>query len=807
MRIFLFLSLSLCFVLHLPAANIALNRPYTLDPAPNYALCTNETDLTDLTDGKNCESKTPLWAQPGCVGWNHVTVPIKVTIDLGKSQVVSQIRFSTGGNISGVQYPDSIDVEVSNDGRRFYRLGSLTDMCKAKLPPSDYGYKPVIFEAGFPPVSARYVRLRGMANGMYYFCDEIEIHSTVKQPAAIETLSEAVSDDNFASLASGALIERYSKLRMLKTWDEFSARLKSKGRTASYAAELARIRTSIKEFAYRGNPLEFSSAVPLGLPDCQLYTLNARLLRELGYPELSVWTADAYTDISPLAFPPKNSNPGIQMHMMNNESRGAVLNLTSSADRELVLTVDSGNLPVKLYEVVYLDNAAMRLSSTALMPLNSDLRLPPGFTKQLYIQFHPQELPVGRHEGRLIVNRTSSAALEIPVQLTISPVRFPDKPRLNGGLWDYLDFRSKDGKSRGLYGDQAEFARRDQQEHLMDSTFAGLYRSRGRCGENLAEWNIGILPGLDNMRVAADGSLLTRLDFSDFDRWTSAWPDAAHYLIFLGARADSKFGGAAPGTPRFDRAVAEFAAQWDAHLEAEGIDHRRVVFHLLDEPRDKATYEASKHWMKAFKNGSRRIPVYSNPNKFMPEFKEGMKDADILSPHIELLIGGDKQSAEFFRSRAAAGQKLWVYSCDEGPFSTAPWYFRRQPWVAFAFGATGSFFWAYCDSSGIPNALNQYLSDKIYFSPVLIQRNRITGTKHFEALREGVEDYEYLCILRDLIDAKTDLPSAANAKRLLQEAVSQISAQQKSALNGKSDPAGFWRNKILQAIDELVRMQ
>ena len=803
MRIFLFFLLF--SVLPLSAANVAENKPYTLNPAPNYSLCTNETDHSDLTDGKICPSGTPFWVQPGCVGWNHITKPIKITIDLGKEQVISRIRFSTGGNISGVRYPNRLDVEVSRDGQKFYRLGSLIDGNKAILPPADYGYKAIVYDSEFQTVSARYIRLRGMANGIYFFCDEIEVHDSTNRPVAIEFLPEASSDEMFTAAVSSQQIEKYSKERLRKTWSELSVKVEKLGKAPNYAAELDHIKKRIEEFRYLGNPFEFQSTLPLCDLDSRLYKLNAELLREAGYPELSVWSESAYTDISPLTPPPEKSIAAeIQMYMMNNEFRGIVLNLTSSTDHDLNLKFESGNLPVALYEVVYVDNCAMKLSPTALLPLHSEFKLPPGFTKQLYIRFHPENLPAGSHKGKLVILGAASV-LEVPVNLAISPVRFPEKPRLSGGLWDYLDFRGPDGKSRGLYADQADFARRHQQQYFMDSTFAGRYRSRGQREEALAEWNIGVVPGPEQLEIAEDGRLLTRLDFGAFDKWAAAWPEAAHYFIFLSASADSKFGDAAPGTPRFNRAVAEFAAQWDAHLEEKGIEHKRVVFHLLDEPRDEATFKSSRLWVKAFKAGSKRIPVYSNPNRFIPEYKDALKDYDILSPHIGLLSGENPQAVDFFRSQTAAGRELWVYSCDEGPFSTAPWYFRRQPWVAFAVGATGSFFWAYGDSSGIPNAFNQYLSDKIYYSPVIIQRHRITGTKHFEALREGIEDYEYLCILRDLIASKSLSPAESGAGQILQEAVSAIMSQQKKALDGKSDPADFQRQKILRAIDELIK--
>ncbi len=46
------LSLLLASVMAAGPVNLALNRPYRLDPAPNYKLCTDAGDRTQLTDGR-----------------------------------------------------------------------------------------------------------------------------------------------------------------------------------------------------------------------------------------------------------------------------------------------------------------------------------------------------------------------------------------------------------------------------------------------------------------------------------------------------------------------------------------------------------------------------------------------------------------------------------------------------------------------------------------------------------------------------------------------------------------------------------
>ena len=73
--------------------NLALGRPYTVFPAPNYALCHDEGDVLQLTDGEYVTGY--FWTQKGTVGWQN-SKPVIITIDLGQDQPIAGASFSTG---------------------------------------------------------------------------------------------------------------------------------------------------------------------------------------------------------------------------------------------------------------------------------------------------------------------------------------------------------------------------------------------------------------------------------------------------------------------------------------------------------------------------------------------------------------------------------------------------------------------------------------------------------------------------------------------------------------------------------------
>ena len=70
--VLLALSLLLCSAHALAAETLALGRPYTWSMEPNYGLCTDEADTTQLTDGAVGHDRDALWIQKTTVGWHNV---------------------------------------------------------------------------------------------------------------------------------------------------------------------------------------------------------------------------------------------------------------------------------------------------------------------------------------------------------------------------------------------------------------------------------------------------------------------------------------------------------------------------------------------------------------------------------------------------------------------------------------------------------------------------------------------------------------------------------------------------------------
>jgi hypothetical protein len=106
-------------------------------------------------------------------------------------------------------------------------------------------------------------------------------------------------------------------------------------------------------------------------------------------------------------------------------------------------------------------------------------------------------------------------------------------------------------------------------------------------------------------------------------------------------------------------------------------------------------------------------------------------------------------------------------------------YHRLQAWHCWHVGGTGSFFWAFGDNSG-SSSWNEYLVSVGPFTPLFLDDTTVTAGKQMEAIRESVEDFETLVMLRDAIKrakaAGRNDNVVAQAERLLSTGVAEVLA-------------------------------
>ncbi len=157
--------------------NIALGRPYTLDPDPNYeALARSDLNRTRLTDGEYAPPGS-MWGFQTTVGW-HDRNPL-ITIDLGSSQAISGVMFHTVScGSAGVSWPNAIILEVSDDGEDWSTVGDMVEFTENITPAPEIVDQAVNHQFVTPEldVKGRYLRIHVMQTPPFVFSDEIEVY-------------------------------------------------------------------------------------------------------------------------------------------------------------------------------------------------------------------------------------------------------------------------------------------------------------------------------------------------------------------------------------------------------------------------------------------------------------------------------------------------------------------------------------------------------------------------------------------------------------------------------------------------------
>jgi hypothetical protein len=158
------------------APNLALGKTVIFNTPPNYPDTTDPDDIRQLVDGGLSPQK-PLWYDKTIVGWVLVD-PTVFTIDLGAVQPIRGVGLHMGAGQAGVEWPTSIQIQVSDDGQRYSSVGNLMEML-VKRPPAQ-GYASFWLVTDRLQTHGRFVRFVctpvNLGTGAYIMLDEVEVY-------------------------------------------------------------------------------------------------------------------------------------------------------------------------------------------------------------------------------------------------------------------------------------------------------------------------------------------------------------------------------------------------------------------------------------------------------------------------------------------------------------------------------------------------------------------------------------------------------------------------------------------------------
>jgi len=706
-----------------------------------------------------------------------------ITVDLGGVEPIAGVSYSTAAGSAGIHWPIAVLVLVSDDDRTFHCAGELTELCALGSPAPRSGAHR--YRTNRLATRGRYVRLAIKAPS-YVFCDEIEVYrgneELLKRPHTAPPVT------NVEQLVSSDATQRGVRKRVLS---DIAAMRPRVGESALSATDKKACLTELESLAERALGIEvpdekaFRCVVPLNAVHAGVLALNAPILRASGIESFAVWHACRWDPVSLLDAPTAGAMRPIAM--MLGEYRADTLNMTNPSDQAERVSISFDGLPgaptpdwIELLEVLYTDTTYGRVIADVLQPLPRarqgwELVVPSGMTKQVWFRFHPTTAP-GDYEGKVSV-AASRTTRTVPIKIHIANLRFPKRVRCTQALWDYTDGPSYAFKTLGDAGMDA--AIKNMQDHFVDQTWAHS--------------GVAAMPSTSDF-YNDKNELVKPLDWSRFDRWVQRWGGTPRYYAVFLSRKGKRFADAKMGTAAFDARVRVWAAAWREHVIQLGLDPSQIVALVVDEYSHDEQAAHILAWCKPIKAGFPEIQIFETVCQVRPDrskVQELYNLIDIFCPPLPVYRQGGQPVREFYAKHVARGAKLWTYKNGLVETSDPYWHHRLQEWRCWANGMTGTGFWAYCDAGGDDGSWNPYIaSSKQHYSPVHVGPGTIHDGKHWEAIREGVQDYEYLAMLRDRVK---EARGRGRSDALLDRAEQLLAEAPKKVLEGDADiQMGVW---------------
>lgn len=736
-----------------PGPNVALHKPYTLEPAPNYGDCSTDPDRTLLTDGAYTQGH--FWVQKTTVGWVH-RHPVAITIDLGGVEAISGVSYSTAAGSADVAWPSGILLMVSDDNSRWTVLGDLIVLANKQGAPPEQPYRTHRFVTGELQAHGRYLALV-VDQPPYMVVDEVEVYGG-KPEWLTQPMTGKQVDMKPLEYCRDMTMQDSINARLRTDLDEIVDRAEGAGLSDAAGAQLRdraeALRAEIQPIA--SVPDDLTTILPLNDLHTRIYALHAPVLRAQGYTPLAIWKSHRYDPLQPLDVPRQlpTSPPALRTSMMRNERRAETLNLTNSTDGPLAAELHVTGLGarsglVALREVVFTDTLQRTPIAAAILPPESGgdrlrLTIPAGMTRQVWVDLDSRETPAGTYQAALAVEARAAEAVTVPLTVRVSELVMPDEFDIAIGGWDETN-------NKGGYEVTAE--------NMMP-----LIANLREHGVNMPWSNPQVMPTPGE--YDAEGNMTAPPDFTSWDEWVARWEGARCWGLF--PNVGDNFAGEPVGTPRFNKMVGAWVTAWVEHAAGQGIEPGQIMVLLVDETRTDAQDQRVIDWAKALHAAQPDVviwndPIHTEPQTVAPEFYE---QSDVLCPNTIRFLELGKPYQDFFVARQQEGSELWFYCCS-GPTKLLDpaSYYRAQFWLNLKYDGGGSLYWAFGDEAG--GSWNAYMQTRNQYSPLFLSPTTVTDGKHMEAIREGAQDYEYFRLLRERV---VELEAAGVKSELLAEA-------------------------------------
>jgi hypothetical protein len=468
----------------------------------------------------------------------------------------------------------------------------------------------------------------------------------------------------------------------------------------------------------------------------------------------------------------------------------------------------------------------------ALPPLDKPIDVPAGENQPLWVLIDvPKDAAAGDYSGSVSLKAEGWSAT-VPVRLHVWNFGLPEKNHVATA------FGFSEGTMFRYHGLKTEADRRK----VLDLYFQSFAEHR------ISPYDPAPLDPIRVRFVQNADPPRAEIDFSAFDREFARAIEKYHFTHFrLGiqgmgggtfhARVEPRIGPFGEETPQYQAMFSSQVRQLEEHLRQKGwLDMAYLYWFDEPDPKDYAFV----------RNGMERIKKYAPgiPRMLTEEPQDALAGAvDIWCP---VSFNYNHEAAQ---KRRAHGERVWWYVCcgPKAPYCTL---FIDHPatelrvwlWQTWQRKIVGVLVWStnwwtsptafpdkpqnpyedpmgYVSGYGVPPGTKQYWGNgdgRFIYPPEAAAAPGLSGpgpviappvsSIRWEMLREGIEDYEYLYLLRELLAKKRAVLSTpeANAIESLLEVPESIT---KDMTTFTKDPAPIYarRAAVAKAIERLTK--
>ena len=454
---------------------------------------------------------------------------------------------------------------------------------------------------------------------------------------------------------------------------------------------------------------------------------------------------------------PESQTPKLEASICIGEYESLALNITNLCERTLDIRVLLLNEPapeglqplpletcIELRRAVSVPEYGRGMVSDALPLLDqaSAIAIASLESQQLWITVNATGLAAGTYAAHLRLKSIEPDPTEIrvPLELTVHDLALPRPRPLRFCMWSY------DGGPLGT----------DRPEVLSELVEHGTTVFFGTCPDAQCD---------------ADGNLTGPVDFAAHDESVARLAPQG-FLLFGSPQGHVK--GAPFLSEPWRKAFVAYLRAWSAHMTGLGVDPKLWALYPYDEP--SAPYSETTlnlvEVAKLIREADPQVLIYTDPTsgttmESVDMYKELI---DIWCPSYELLTRLGPDLLPVAREYAT---EMWYYDAPGRAKTLSPLsHYRRWIWYAWNQGFTGAGWWVFAHHGNAdrwdgPNSTGNFYPTA-YDSP-----HGVVTSRRWEVTREAIEDYEYLCMLREAIrEAEArgiDESVLAEPRRLLTE--------------------------------------